>query len=223
MRVMNPVKHASQEGKILDAARRLFTEKGYKGTGMKDIAALCGLMKASLYHYFDGKDSILLTLLNQHIEELNLGFTQAWRAGTLREALEATAAEYFSVAQQINAHEIFVILMSEGSKRKEVGEIVQRVMQRHQGDFVEGAVGHGLIRPEEEETLKMALYPFFGALNRYIMDKTFYGKSAVRLSQEKYGRYVAAMTAEGWKKAASCMEEAVQTGRCGLTHEAGMA
>jgi len=39
MRTLNPIQYAAQENKILDAARRLFAEKGYKETGMKDIAA----------------------------------------------------------------------------------------------------------------------------------------------------------------------------------------
>jgi AcrR family transcriptional regulator len=223
MRTLNPIQYAAQENKILDAARRLFAEKGYKETGMKDIAALCGLTKASLYHYFDGKDAILLNLLNQRIKDLDLGSTEAWRAKTLQEALETTAEEYFQITQQTNAHELFSILVAEGSKRVEVGQLIRNLSQQYQEDFVEGAVGHGLIRPEEEEKLKTALYSFFGALNQYSLDKSFYGKPMVKLSQEKYGRYVAAMTAESWKKAAACVEEVVQTGRCVLGAEKGIA
>jgi AcrR family transcriptional regulator len=223
MRTLDPVKYAAREGNILDAARKLFSKKGYRETGMKEISALCGLTKASLYHYFDGKDSILLTLLHQRIKELNLGSTETWRASTLQGALETTAKEYFHITQEANAHELLSILVAEGSKRREVGQLIRKLSQQYQDDFVEGAVGHGLIRPEEEENLKTAMYSFFGALNHYALDKTFYGKPMVKLSQEKYGRYVAAMTAESWKKAAACVEEVVQTGRCVLGAEKGIA
>ncbi len=44
---------------ILVAASRLFATKGFDGTSMRDIAQECGISKATLYHYFPDKDSII--------------------------------------------------------------------------------------------------------------------------------------------------------------------
>jgi AcrR family transcriptional regulator len=44
---------------ILTAAARLFATQGYDGTSMRDIAQECGISKATLYHYFPDKDSII--------------------------------------------------------------------------------------------------------------------------------------------------------------------
>jgi TetR/AcrR family transcriptional regulator, lmrAB and yxaGH operons repressor len=39
---------------IVDAAVRLFRQKGYAATGLADIVAASGAQKGSLYHYFPG-------------------------------------------------------------------------------------------------------------------------------------------------------------------------
>jgi TetR/AcrR family transcriptional regulator, cholesterol catabolism regulator len=44
---------------IVEQAAALFDARGYFGTNLEDVAAAVGLRKASLYHYFTGKDDIL--------------------------------------------------------------------------------------------------------------------------------------------------------------------
>jgi AcrR family transcriptional regulator len=47
---------------ILEVACRQFATRGFDGASMRDIAEECGLSKATLYHYFPDKDSILRPL-----------------------------------------------------------------------------------------------------------------------------------------------------------------
>ncbi|HEY3076990.1 MAG TPA: TetR/AcrR family transcriptional regulator [Burkholderiales bacterium] len=44
---------------VLDAAARVFAQRGYHGASTKDIADLLGMRQASLYYYFDSKDAAL--------------------------------------------------------------------------------------------------------------------------------------------------------------------
>ena len=44
--------------KIVDAAWKLFQEKGYYETTVEDIIALSRTSKSSFYHYFAGKDEL---------------------------------------------------------------------------------------------------------------------------------------------------------------------
>lgn len=206
MRTVNPVKYASQVDRILEAAAGLFSTKGYRETGMKEIAEACGLTKASLYHYFDGKDALFLSLLNRRIEGLQLGSREVWRADSLRAALEGAAQEYFDVVDRTNAHEVLALLLTEGEKRQEVGDLLQKLGRQYEEDFLEGAVGHGLIRPGDEEKLRPALYAFFGSLAHYNMDRIFFGKSALRMTREKYAKYVSAVMAAGWSDPGACAE-----------------
>jgi len=45
--------------KIVDAAARVFAERGYHGASTQDIADLLGMRQASLYYYFDSKETAL--------------------------------------------------------------------------------------------------------------------------------------------------------------------
>ena len=54
---------------ILEKALELFTEKGYVGASMGDIAKAVGIKKASLYSHFDGKESIFEAVFNQILDE----------------------------------------------------------------------------------------------------------------------------------------------------------
>ena len=56
--------------KILDASAQIFSQKGYHGTSMQDIAAAVNLQKASLYHHVSSKQEILFELLNRGLQIL---------------------------------------------------------------------------------------------------------------------------------------------------------
>jgi AcrR family transcriptional regulator len=49
-----------QRDAILRAAARLFRERGFADTGMRDIAQAADLSAANLYHYFDSKNDLLV-------------------------------------------------------------------------------------------------------------------------------------------------------------------
>lgn len=61
---------------ILDAARRLFCEKGYYDTTANEIARTAGISIGSLYTYFSDKDTILAVLLEQHNQQFGVVFTE---------------------------------------------------------------------------------------------------------------------------------------------------
>jgi AcrR family transcriptional regulator len=52
----------STRERILDVALDLFTEKGFDGTSLREIAERLGVTKAALYYHFASKEDILLAL-----------------------------------------------------------------------------------------------------------------------------------------------------------------
>ena len=54
--------HVDTRQRILDVALDLFTEQGYDGTSLRQIAERLGVTKAALYYHFESKDDILLAL-----------------------------------------------------------------------------------------------------------------------------------------------------------------
>jgi TetR/AcrR family transcriptional repressor of nem operon len=50
---------------IITQSLKLFREKSYHTTSMADIAKACGLLKGSLYHYFDSKEDLMKRVISQ--------------------------------------------------------------------------------------------------------------------------------------------------------------
>ena len=48
---------------ILEVSLKLFSEKGYKSTSVRDIAKDVGMTQSGLYNHFKGKDAILKALI----------------------------------------------------------------------------------------------------------------------------------------------------------------
>jgi len=59
---MNNSKKKERQEKILDAALKLFTERGYFNTTVNDIQFASKMSVGSLYNYFENKESIAVTL-----------------------------------------------------------------------------------------------------------------------------------------------------------------
>lgn len=54
--------------RILEAALDVFSQHGYRGATLDQIAARSGLSKPNILYYFSGKEEIHVTLLNQLME-----------------------------------------------------------------------------------------------------------------------------------------------------------
>jgi AcrR family transcriptional regulator len=62
--------------RLLDAAERLFMERGYAGVALKDIAAAAGIRQASLYHHAPGGKeelyvAVVLRAIDRHHDALH--------------------------------------------------------------------------------------------------------------------------------------------------------
>jgi TetR/AcrR family transcriptional regulator len=62
--------YEDQREMILAQAAQLFAKRGYSATSMNQVAEACGLSKASLYHYFRDKYSLLLSIADDHVSRL---------------------------------------------------------------------------------------------------------------------------------------------------------
>lgn len=60
----------SSKAKVLDAARRLFHDKGYRSTSMRDIATASGCKAANIYNFFHSKETILFDVLKEEMARI---------------------------------------------------------------------------------------------------------------------------------------------------------
>ncbi len=61
---------------ILETARKVFVEKGYKDVTMKDIVEACDISRGGLYLYFESTEQILLEVLRMEADETDDVFTR---------------------------------------------------------------------------------------------------------------------------------------------------
>jgi AcrR family transcriptional regulator len=59
-----------QKPKMLETARRLFWEKGYYATSMRDIGISYGCRPANIYNFFSDKEEILFEVLREEMEQI---------------------------------------------------------------------------------------------------------------------------------------------------------
>jgi AcrR family transcriptional regulator len=54
---------ADTRGEIIEAAQRVFADKGYDGTSLRAVARAAGVDPALVHHYFDGKASLFVAAM----------------------------------------------------------------------------------------------------------------------------------------------------------------
>lgn len=76
----------SKKEQIYEAAARLFRDKGYQATSMRDLAKEVGLRASSLYNHFPSKSDVLREICTNNAQRFLEGMQEV-------EALDASATE----------------------------------------------------------------------------------------------------------------------------------
>jgi AcrR family transcriptional regulator len=154
--------------RILDAALKVFSRKGYRGSSVDDIAGQSGTSKGGVYFHFPGKQAIFFALMDRAAEQLLARVEDA----IAREAEPVARAEaaLHCVLRTFGRHRglarLFLI-EAYGAGREfhtriiEIHEAFITVITRHLDD----AVASGAIEPIDTD---LAGRVWFGAINEVI-------------------------------------------------------
>jgi AcrR family transcriptional regulator len=86
----------SRRAELLALAARLFADRGYVSTTVRDIADAAGILSGSLYHHFDSKESMADEILTGFLDELFGAYGEIVGQGLPpRETLEAVVVASF--------------------------------------------------------------------------------------------------------------------------------
>jgi AcrR family transcriptional regulator len=144
VRKVDPEAHARVRGRILDAARALFAQKGFHACSMNDVARRAGLGKAAIYHYFVSKQALLQALHADLWAQTEARLAGLPRFKNLREALLYAGTAYLAHFEDPKALAMTRIVFNMGE-------------QDH--SLRESAVA--LVRPNMEAHIQAAFGPFF--------------------------------------------------------------
>ena len=91
----------SKKEAILDAATKLFSEKGFTETHMAEISKLTGAAEGTIFYHFKNKEDLFLAILNKFKEDITEEFNRYKKDATFEtgmEMLEGGISFYLSLA-----------------------------------------------------------------------------------------------------------------------------
>jgi AcrR family transcriptional regulator len=116
----------ARRNQILDAATKVFAEKGFHPTTIKDIAREAGIADGTIYNYFENKTALMLGIFDrlnesdQRDEDLSK-FTEV----DFRSFMKAYLRHRLTVLQ-VGNFEVFRVVLSEIMVNKELRELYYR-------------------------------------------------------------------------------------------------
>jgi AcrR family transcriptional regulator len=149
---------------LLRVAVQVFTERGYDGTSMEDLAARLGITKSSIYHHVPGKAELLRLAVDRALDAL-FAVTQeaAATSGPAIDRLEHVVRRSVDV---LAAELPFVTLLLRVRGNTEVEQAAlarRRRFDRIVSDLVARAAADGDLRPGVDPALTSRL--LFGTVN----------------------------------------------------------
>ena len=101
------VDKAKMQDCILDAAMRVFSEKGYHASAVSDVAEAAGLAKGTLYIYFDSKEAMTIAIVDRHFATLEDQIARGTPCDTLDAFLKDLHRTMDIPAEQASFHRVF--------------------------------------------------------------------------------------------------------------------
>jgi AcrR family transcriptional regulator len=141
----------ARPAEILDAALKVFAEKGFAGARMEDIAGRAGVTKGTIYLYFENKEAVFKTLVRESI-----GATLAGVSANVRD-YQGSAKDLLRFALTAMAH-----LLTESDR-----VVLPKIIIGESGNFPE------LARFYREEIIDKGLALMSGLIERGIAQGEF--------------------------------------------------
>lgn len=159
---------ASTREELLETGVALFSERGFQGTSIRDIAKEMGVSLSNLYHYFKNKEGLWLAILEYSIKGLPEKLVNAAESGN--DPLDSFTCLVREHLRQTVFHQresrIFIIdsdRLSEEGKRLN-REIQMRILYIYL-DSLRNLKEAGLVRSNH---LKILAFNILGSVNWYM-------------------------------------------------------
>lgn len=121
------------EAKTLDAAMRVFWEKGYAATTIDDLVAATGVKRGSLYLAYGNKEGIFKVALQTYLKTINEAVFAPLAEGTLMEGLTRVYAAQAAGVPEFPPGCLIAQSAAElGAREDTLGQVTREVLQSAQ-------------------------------------------------------------------------------------------
>jgi len=169
--VPNGVVAAPREDQVRAAALRLFKEKGYHATSMRDIASEVGINKGSLYSYIRSKEDLLIPVFEQAMGVLTAQIEQITADASLQPTDRLRRALHAHVTAVADNLDILTVYLSEW-RQLETDSLttVRRQRERYAALFLhilQDGVDAGEFRPMDTRIVMLGMIGMCNYLFRW--------------------------------------------------------
>ncbi|MFT4716797.1 MAG: AcrR family transcriptional regulator [Paracoccaceae bacterium] len=186
--------HEVKRAAILSKAARFFAENGFDRSSMNQLATVCGVSKALIYHYYDSKDALLYDIVLTHLTALLETVIAVDQAGAdkennLRQTIRAILVAYRDADAEHQVQSEAMTALPADQRR------VLADMQREIVQIVSDAVK--AVTPDvysaNPEKLRPVTMTVFGMMNWFYM----WHRKGKGMTREEYADLVADLVLGG--------------------------
>jgi AcrR family transcriptional regulator len=151
---------------ILDAAEKVFTERGIDKARMDDIVKESGLSKGALYWYFKSKDAIIRAVVDRlFISEMReveaLVSADGSASERLKRFVEFAVREYKRFERMLPLAYEFVALAARSKTVRETVVIYFNRYKNFLADIIQQGVDRGEFKPCDPETVAISVISMY--------------------------------------------------------------
>ncbi|HVE69565.1 MAG TPA: helix-turn-helix domain-containing protein [Solirubrobacteraceae bacterium] len=175
--------------RIVAAARRLFAQRGYRGTSVGDIESAAGLSPRSgaLYKHFASKQELLEAVMAEHTAAVDRLHDAAplLPLGDLR--AEMTLIAHLGIDELRREHELTRIVMKEGERFPELAAAFREAIVDHGHRLAaERLASHVAARGGRAEAAGGAAAVLTDALVGYTLQELLFGPAPGGVEEERF-------------------------------------
>ncbi len=146
----------STRERIVNAAGRLFAERGFESASLRDIAQAVGITPGAVYKHFENKGDLLLEVVNRALQSIPL-FVQGAAGIDDARALPDLAAAYTEPALKL-LRQLSIEVHSASTKDRKVNRVLTR-----SDELAMRRIGGAIAKAQRAGKLDSSLAPDFVA------------------------------------------------------------
>jgi AcrR family transcriptional regulator len=166
---LSKTQHQDTRRKILDSAARIFSEKGFYGSVVDDIVKASGTSKGAVYFYFQSKEQIFLSLVENYVgmvaQELQAAVHRSRGLMAQVEAAVATLVRSFQAHRSL-AKIVLIDWPAAGAEFQGKRIALKAMLVEVLRGYLDRAVQDGKIAPQDTE---LAAYVWIGAISEVVV------------------------------------------------------
>jgi len=187
MRTVNQAVHERQTARITRTALHLFAVNGYAPTSLQGIAKACGIQKASLYHYFTGKEALLHSIIEGHINRMQARIHPGTPPLDMESALREAGKSLLRDMDEPENRDFMALLVQDSGTNSYIRRVFFSLAKKSMGEARRRGknLALPLNRAINSRTHLRCMHQFLGSLLRYGIEAKIWKSEPARLFPEK--------------------------------------